>query len=134
MKKYLLPVLVLGNLISSLCYLSVSRELKYSKEVAFTLFNNKITFIDAFSAWVFGMYLIWGIIHKLSSVEGKSELDKYFSDIHYWTLSYLGIMYFLHYMAILQTNSLERIAFILGYIFLLSLRKLYLYRKDSKLK
>lgn len=126
MKKYLLIFLVLGNLISSLCYLSVSNEVKYSSLTAFMLFKNSISYIDAYSAWFFGMFLIFGIIQKLSSREGKSQIEIFFSNIHYWTLSALGILYIFHYLHILTTHSRERIAFLLGYIFLLSLRKLFI--------
>lgn len=129
MRKWIIPSLVLGSLMSSLYYLSVSNEMKYSQDIAFVLFGNRVSYISAYSAWFFGSFLLYGEIQDQSYKEGKTDLEIYFCKVHSWTLKVLGIIYILHYLEILTTNSKQRVTFLLTFIFFLSLQRIYYYIK-----
>jgi len=120
LSNFLIHILVIGSMISSLYYLSLPNEVKYSQKI---LFGN-VSYISAISAWFYSDYLWFGIIQLFSKFTYPPILK-----LHAIALCIRGAVYIVQYLEILPHDSRHRLSYLLGYIFLLSLSTLYIYHK-----
>lgn len=132
LNSLIILILVIGSLISSLLYLSVPNEIKYSKETAFYFLDREVINISAYSAWFFSEYLAFGIIQLLSISGYKEPLVIYMIRIHSLALCIRGAVYILMYLEVLPDQNQHRLAYLLSYVFLLSLVALFNYNLTPK--
>lgn len=128
---YAVSLLILGSLIGSLCYLWIPNEVKYSHNIAFTLFGAPVMYISAVSAWFYSDFLWAGIIQRVSLMEEKSEFIVSLIGLHSFAFCIRGAVYIVQYLEILPHDNRHRLSYFLGYIFLLSLKILYNYHKAN---
>lgn len=130
LSNYIILFFTIGSLISSLLYLSVG-SMKYSHENAFVLFGNPVMYISAYSAWFFSDFLWIGIVQYFS-LNKINALTLYFVKLHSMALCIRGSVYLLQYLEILPAHAQHRLAYLLGYVFLLSLVALFNYNLTPK--
>lgn len=102
-----LKITVVAHLISALFYLSFTQEVKLSEP-------------DLFALWFFGSEFAL-FIPLLLYLSTRVDKSIFFINLEIGHFLIRGMIYALHYSGILYTDNRQRLSFLIGYIFLLTL-------------